>query len=183
MTDPAPRQPSHLVVGHLNKAHGTGGELFVWSLTDRPESTFVAGVRFELAQATRQEPDPELPGLTIESVRPYKRGYLVKFEHVDDRTQAELFRGRYLLRPFEEAEPLAEGEVFYHQLLGLRVTTAEGRDLGEVSEVYELQPADLLEVRGPEGTRLIPFTPQVVAELDLEEGRIVVDPPEGLLEL
>lgn len=153
------------------------------SLTDHPEATFASGVTFDLADATGNEPDPTLPGLTVEEVRPYRQGFLVKFEQVGDRTTAEVFRGRYLLRALEETEPLAEGEFFYHQLLGMDVSTVDGRALGEVVEVYELQPSQMLEVRGPEGIRLIPFSGSVVTEVDVEEGRIVVDPPDGLLDV
>ena len=175
--------PTHLVVGLISKAHGTKGEVYVESLTDHPQATFVAGVSFELGDQSGNEPDPAMPDLILEAARPYRKGFLVKFEQVDDRTAAEFFRGRYLLRALEDAEPLEEDEVFYHQLLGMRVSTVDHRELGQVIEVYELHPAWMLEVRGPEGMRLIPFAPHVVAELDVDEGRIVIDPPEGLLDL
>ena len=101
----------------------------------------------------------------------------------DDRTAAERIKGRYLLRPYSEAAPPDEDEVFYHELLGMQVETDSGDVVGSVTEVYELAPADLLEVEGPDGTRLIPFSRQVVVEVDRSRGRIVVSPPEGLLDL
>lgn len=177
------RDPRFLVVGHLNKPHGTKGELFVWPLTDHPESVFAPGVVVSLGDPEDDEPDPDLPPLSIEAVRPFRRGYLVRFEGVEDRSQAELLKGRYLFRPTEELEPLAEGELFYHQLLDLEVVTVDGASLGRVTEVYELAPAHLLEVTGEGGQRLIPYLDHVVVEIDTEAGRMVIDPPEGLLDL
>lgn len=175
--------PRFLVVGHLNKAHGTKGELFVWPLTDHPDTTFVPGVVLEVAGPEGDEPDPSLGPLVLESVRPFRRGYLVRVQGIPDRTAAETLRGRYLLRALEDVEPLVEGELFYHQLLGMRVVTEKGEEVGEIVEVYELQPADLLEVRGRGGLRHIPFLESIVRRVDVEARVMIVTPPEGLLEL
>ena len=173
--------PPYLVVGHLNKCHGTKGELFAWPLTDHPESTYSPGVVLRLGTEEGDAPSPDLPPVEIQTVRPYRRGFLVKFVGVDDRTAAEHFKGFYLLKPFDEIEELAEGEVFYHQLLGMRVRTAEGREVGVVVEVYELRPAELLEVHGPDGIVLVPLLPHIVKSVDQEAEEIIIDPPEGLL--
>jgi len=116
-------------------------------------------------------------------VRPFRRGVLVSFEGVSDRNQAELLRGLYVYRAAAELEPLAEGEVFYHQLLDMQVVTVDGVALGKVTEVYELRPADMLQVSGERGQTMIPYLDHVVVEVDTEAGRIVIDPPEGLLDL
>lgn len=173
--------PPFLVVGHLNKAHGTRGELFVWPLTDHPETHFAPGVVHLPGDDEGHAPSPDLAPLTIESVRAYRKGFLAKFRGIDDRTAAEQVRGRYLLRPFDTIDELAEGEVFYHELLGSTVVTSDGSVLGSVSEVYAVKPADLLEVAGPDGTIMLPLIPEMVVEIDREARRVVVDPPEGLL--
>jgi len=175
--------PPFLVVGHLNKAHGTKGELFVWPLTDHPEGVYAPGVILRVGDWEARAPDPDMPPLRVTNVRPFRRGYLVSFAGIEDRTQAEMFTGRYLLRAFEELEPLAEGELHYHQFLGLRVVTTDGREVGEVTELYELRPADLLEVSDGERQVLIPFLESLVVRVDLEGGVMVIDPPEGLLDL
>lgn len=183
MADDAARSnPDFLVVGHLSKVHGIRGELYVWSLTDHPETTFRAGVTLHVSDVQGDRPSDLFPDLEVESVRPYKQGFLVKFVGLDDRTEAERFRGRYLLRPFEEAEELEEGEVFYHQLLGMEVHTVEGRELGVVQEVYEVGRADLLEVRGAAGVVHVPFVESMIREVDVEARRLVLDPPDGLLD-
>jgi 16S rRNA processing protein RimM len=175
--------PSYLVVGHLNKAHGTKGEIFVWPLTDHPEGTFAPGVILFVGDDTGNAPDPTRPSLAIESARPFRRGYLLRIKGVNDRDAAEALQGLYVLRPADELEGAEDGEFFYHELLGLTVTTVDGETVGEVVELYELRPADLLEVEGSSQTHYIPFLASLVKEVDLEAGVLVIDPPEGLLEL
>jgi 16S rRNA processing protein RimM len=130
-----------------------------------------------------EAPAASWPSLILEAARPFRRGFLVRFEGIGDRSEAEALHGRYLFRPRGEVEELQDGEVFYHQLLGLRVVTVAGAELGDVVEVYELRPSDLLEVRGPDGTRHIPFHRSIVREVDIAGGRLVIDPPDGLLDL
>jgi 16S rRNA processing protein RimM len=175
--------PAFLVVGHLNKPHGTKGELFVWPLTDHPESVYAPGAVLLLGNDEGSEPDPSLGSVTIHAVRPFQKGYLLSLDGVYDRNQAEQLRGRYVLLPMESIAPLEEGEVFYHQLLGMEVVTKQGIRVGEIAEVYELRPAHLLEVHGPEKVVMIPFLSHIVIEVDREAGRMVIDPPEGLLDL
>jgi len=179
----AEEHPPFLVVGHLNKAHGTKGELFVWPLTDHPGSHFAPGVVLLPATDEARRPSAEYPALEVETVRAYRKGFLVKFARHDDRNAAEALRDLYLLRPFEEIDDLEEGEIFYHELLGAEVVTVDGVALGSVREVYALRPSELLEVVGPDGTHLIPFSPQVVRSFERERRRVVIDPPPGLLEL
>jgi len=177
------QDPRFLVVGHLNKAHGMKGELFVWPLTDYPGSIFAPGVVLRMGPEEGDEPDPDMPPLRIEAVRPFRQGFIVAFGGVGDRSRAEAMRGRYLFRSFDEVEPLAEGEVFYHRLLGMEVFTEGGERIGEIVEVYEARPADLLEVRRPEGVVMIPFLDHIIVSVDADMGRMIIDPPEGLLDL
>jgi len=183
MTEGGRPDPLHLVVGHLSKAHGTKGELFVLPLTDHPEGTYVPGVVLSPGGVGVEGPDPDLPPLRIREVRPFRGGFLVAFHGIDDRNEAEPLRGYYLYRATAELEPLAEGEVFYHELLGMEVFTVAGERIGEVREVYDIRPADLLEVRGEGKEHMIPFLEHIIVEVDRERRRIVVDPPEGLLDL
>lgn len=182
MMDPT-TDPAWLAVGHINKPHGIKGEMFVWPLTDHPEGTFAPGVVVHPAEPSGRAPDPDATPLTIDTVRPYRRGFLVRFEGTTDRDGAELLRDRYLLRRLDDLEPLGEDEVFYHQLIGMRVELADGSLVGTVREVYELRPSDMLEVRTATGTVLIPYIRRVVTEVHRDERRLVIDPPEGLLDL
>lgn len=174
--------PEHLVVGHIPKPHGTRGEVFVWPLTDRPDEIFVVGRELILGEEDGRVV-PGSPSLEVERVRSFKRGLLVKFRGLDDRTVVEPLAKRYLLVPMGELSPLEEGELYYHQLLGLEVVTHTGEVVGRVREVYETQPMHLLEVEDDGRLRLIPFAQELVREVDLTARRMVIDPPSGLLEL
>jgi 16S rRNA processing protein RimM len=178
--------PRYLVVGHLNKAHGTKGEIFVWPLTDHPESSFAPGVVLYLGDENGELPtdhptDP--PTLRIDASRAYRRGFLVRFEGRHDRRTLEGLLGRYVMRGMEQLEDLAEGETFYHDLLGMEVVTVEGERVGEVIEIYELNPVDLLEIRGPEKDFMIPYIAEMIHSVSVADNRIVLDPPPGLLEV
>ena len=174
------QDPRFLAVGHLAKAHGTKGELFVHPLTNHLDRVYAPGAVLLLGD---EEPDPDLPPLRVVSTRPLRGGLLVSFGGVEDRNRAELLRGRYLFLETEALAPLAEDELFYHDLLGMRVVTVGGAEVGRVTEVYEVEPAHLLAVRGDTGEHLIPLRRELVVELDVEGRRMVIDPPEGLLEL
>lgn len=179
----ARNDPSHLVVGYLTKPHGIKGEISVSLLTDHPERVFASGVVVSLGGRDDDAPDPDLPPLRVESTRPFRGGLLVRFGGVDDRNQAELLCGKYAFRPVDELEPLSEGEHFHHQLMGLTVVTVDGRDVGSVTQIYDLSPADLLEVHGEGGVVMVPYRREIVVDVDVEGGRITIDPPEGLLDL
>jgi 16S rRNA processing protein RimM len=175
--------PDHLVVGHVSKPHGTKGEVFVWPLTDRPEEVFAAGQTVVLGDDRGSITQP-VDALEVERLRPFKRGQLVKFTGRDDREAVEDLAGRYLLVPATDLRELEEGEVFYHQLLGAEVVTSDGEVVGRVREVFETEPAHLLEVKTDEGkVHLVPFSKRIVREVDAEAGRILIVPPPGLLEL
>lgn len=175
--------PGHLAVGHMVRPHGIQGELFVSTLTDHPEGTFAPGVVLRPGDPSGLEPDPDLPPLRVTGARPFKDGFLVTFGGVESRSQAEAFRGRYLLRPTAELERPAPGEYWHHQLMGLEVTTAGGVRVGLVRELLEMAGSDLLAVEDGEREHLIPFRKEFIVEVDLAEGRLVVAPPEGLLDL
>lgn len=175
--------PSFFVVGHLSKPHGNKGDLLVWPLTDHPEGTFAHGVVLRLGTGDADGPHPDLAPVRVEAARPFRKGYLVRFAGVDDRQQAEVLRGHYLFTEADALEPLADGELFYHQLLGMEVVTLDGTSVGHITEVYESSPADLLQVQGKDRQVMVPFLKHLVVEVDGESGRMVIDPPDGLLDL
>ncbi|MBX6365870.1 MAG: ribosome maturation factor RimM [Gemmatimonadetes bacterium] len=181
MAPGGPSQPERLVVGHVTKPHGTKGEVYVWLLTDRAEEVFAPGRELLLGDE-EGDAGAENEALRVEGAREFKRGLLVKFAGVDDRSAAEALVRRYLLVPLAELAPLEEGEVYYHQLLGAEVVTTSGVVVGRVREVYDTEPAHLLEVEAEGGKlHLVPFTERIVRRV--AAGRVEIEPPEGLLEL
>jgi 16S rRNA processing protein RimM len=176
-------QPSHLVVGHVTKPHGTKGELFVWPLTDHVDDIYAPG-REVLIGDEHGALDAEAGALVVESARDFKRGLLVKFTGLLDRSAVEDLGNRYLLVPIGAAPQKEEDEVYYHELLGMQVVTKDGESVGEVREVYETEPAHLLEVKSSEGKiHLIPFAERIVKKVDADARQIVIKPPPGLLDL
>jgi 16S rRNA processing protein RimM len=176
--------PTHLVVGHITKPHGTKGELFVWPLTDHADEVFAEGRALLLGDSSGNLDVSETEPLIVESTREFKRGVLVKFKGRAGREAVEDLAQRYVLAPVEELPPPEEDEVYYHQLLGMKVVTNEGQLVGSVKEVFETYPAHLLEVRTESGKiHLIPFAERIVKKVDVDGGEIVIKPPPGLLEM
>ena len=177
-------QPSHLVVGHVTKPHGTKGELFIWPLTDHVPEVFAEGRALLVGDANGNLDAEYAEPVVVESTREFKRGLLVRFRGREDREAVAELAQRYVLAPVEELTPPGEDEVYYHQLLAMKVVTNEGQYVGQVREVYETYPAHLLEVKTEDGrTHLIPFAERIVKKVDVENGEIVIKPTPGLLEI
>lgn len=170
-----------LLVGRVRKPHGVRGELFVWVETDRPEAVFRPGRTLWMGEEERGPGDVTV---TVERSRPFKDGVLVKLVGHTSRTEAlEEMRGRALFVRRADAPPLEEDEVYYHELMGLRVI-AGGVEVGTIRDVYETPGADLLVVRREGGKELlIPFAREIVVRIAVAEGVLEIDPPAGLLDL
>ncbi|GAA2290915.1 ribosome maturation factor RimM [Actinomadura sp. NPDC048955] len=164
-----------LVVGRIGRPHGVRGEVTVDVRTDEPESRFVPGT----ALAT----DPVTAGpLTIERKRWHSGRLLVRFAGVGDRDAAEELRGTWLVVDPGDIPPSADPDDFHDQeLLGLAVVTTDGTEVGLVADVLH-HGQDLLVVRGAGGEKLVPFVAALVPEVDVPGGRLVIDPPPGLLD-
>lgn len=167
-----------LVVGRVGRAHGLRGEVALDVRTDDPDTRFADGSRLVT------DP-PERGPLTVAGTRWHSGRLLVRFAGVDDRSAAEALRGTELVVDSDDLPPLADPEEFYdHQLEGLAVVTVDGRDLGAVAEVLHPPGGDLLVVRDAAGREvLLPFVAAMVPAVDLAAGRLVADPPPGLVEL
>jgi 16S rRNA processing protein RimM len=110
----------------------------------------------------------------VEWSRASQPGLVVKLRGIDNRTLAELFRGRYLELPDEQMRSLEEGRFYHRQVVGLAVVTTSGRSLGVIAEVLE-RPANDVWVCDERGIEhLIPATKDAVLEVDLSGGRVVV---------
>ena len=174
--------PEFAIVGRIRKAHGIRGEVVVEPLTDAPDAVFAAGRRV-FAGTTEGERARDGAELAVNEVRPFREGLLVRFDRIPDRTAAELWRDRYLLLPVAELTPLAEDEVYIHDLVGMKVVLISGEPLGDVLEVYEVPQGLVLDVkRVAGGTVMLPFSPDVVKRVSAATRTIEVDPPEGLLD-
>ncbi|HEU4884856.1 MAG TPA: ribosome maturation factor RimM [Longimicrobium sp.] len=179
MTDSS---PEYLIVGTIQKPHGIKGELFVRLETDRPDAVFAAGRALMLGDGQGRPSDAVL---TVERARAFKGGMLVKVAGQGARTpELDELRGRTLLIPRDQAAPPEEDEVFYHDLLGMKVVTAAEGEVGTIDDVYDAPAGPMLSVRR-QGAKelLIPFARQMVRRVDVGEKVLELDLPAGLLEL
>ena len=179
--------PDCASVGRVRRPHGVRGELVVEAFTDEPDAIFAPGRR--LFQGTPDgalwlNPRARTPReLHVTALRPMMHGWLVTLDVVTDRTEAERWNGRHLMVPVDELSEPGEGEVFAHDLVGMRLLDADtGDELGEVIEFYELPQGLLLEFRGKLGVASLPFVDEFVEEVDREGRTIRVRLPDGLLD-
>ncbi len=164
------------VVGRIGRAHGLAGEMTVEVRTDEPDARFAPG-------ALLFTDPPERGPVTVDDTHWHSGRMLLRLRGVEDRTAAEGLRGTLLEVDVDPAERPADPEEYFdHQLVGLRVVTTTGDDVGQVAEVVHLPAQDLLAVHRPDAADVfIPFVAVFVPEVDLGAGRIVIDPPPGLL--
>jgi 16S rRNA processing protein RimM len=167
-----------LVVGRIAKAHGVGGEVSVDVRTDDPDGRFTIGATLDT------EPAENGP-LTVERARWHSGRLLVSFGSVTDRTAAEQLRGTMLVVDSATSGLTGDVDDFWdHDLIGLAAVIVDGPAIGEVIDVLHPPGTAVLVVRRETGDEaLIPFVREIVPAVDLAARRVLVDPPEGLLEL
>jgi 16S rRNA processing protein RimM len=166
-----------VVVGRIGRPHGVRGEVTVEVRTDDPDLRFVPGA------VLRTDP-PERGPVTIAGVHWHSGTLLLRLEGIDSREAAETVRNTELLVGVADLPEIEDPDSYYdHQLVGLTARLPDGGVLGEIVVVrHEAQ--DLLVVRRADGPDvLIPFVSAIVPTVDLDGGYVVVDPPEGLLDL
>jgi 16S rRNA processing protein RimM len=176
-----PRSAVDLVVGRIGRAHGIRGEVAVEVRTDDPDARLAVGSRLGTDPADRGP-------LTVTEARPRSGGLIVAFAGICDRAAAEALRGTLLLVDAATLPALDDPDEFYdHELVGLAVQLPDGTPVGAVHKVVHGPGGDLLVVRANEdpqaGEHLVPFVRAIVPTVDVAGGRVVIDPPPGLLEL
>jgi 16S rRNA processing protein RimM len=176
---------AELVVGRVVRPHGVRGEVVVEIRTDSPDERFVPDAMVGTDPA-------EVGPLRIVAVRRHygrteggRSRLLVQFDGYADRDEAETLRGVYLTVDSASLPPLQDPDEFHdHQLVGLAAVNPDGDVLGRVVRVEHAPASDLLVLARPDGREaLVPFVKAIVPEVDLAAGRVVLTPPEGLLDL
>ena len=159
-----------VIVGHIFSVHGRSGAVRAKVLSDVPH-------RFDVGRELHIRGVPYV----ITSSTPARAGQLIlKFQGVDFPAAAEHLVDAPVTIPQGSVPSLPEGEYFHFQLLGLRVLTEEGEDLGQVCEILETGSNDVYLVSGGSGELLVPALVEVVREVRVSEGLMVVRLPEGL---
>ena len=162
---------SKIVVGRVKAAWGLKGDVKIDLLSDVPD-------RFEPGNMVHVNNKPT----RVQRSRLVRGGMLLKLDIVNGRNQAELLLGKEITISPEQVSPPPEGSYYHFQVLGLDVFSQEGEKLGKVHEIVETGANDVYVV-SLEGRRdiLIPALENVILDVDLERGSMVVRLPEGLV--
>lgn len=161
-------------LGQIGAAHGVRGEVRLRSFTAQPPAIASYG--------PLETEDGRV--FEIEELRPAKDHFVARFAGVRDRTAAERLANLKLYVPRERLPEPRQSDEFYHaDLIGLAAVDGTGRQLGTVVALHNFGAGDLVEVQRPghRSTVILPFTEAAVPIVDIAGGRIVIDPPEGLL--
>ncbi|HXG90210.1 MAG TPA: ribosome maturation factor RimM [Vicinamibacterales bacterium] len=166
-----------VLVGFIARTHGNRGEVILKSETDFPESRFRVGARL-----LGRVGEGAVETLAVTAVR-FQQGRpilgIAGFSSIND---AERLTGMVLKVPPTEQDPLPAGSFYHHQLIGCAVVTAAGETVGKVSKVDGDGEATRLVVRGTRAEVLIPLA-EAICQVDVAAKRIVITPPDGLLEV
>ena len=169
-----------VAVARIIGAHGREGEIRVKVTSDVPG-------RFDEGQTLLLSQDGgSSDGRTCQIANSRSTGskgndvLIISLHGYRDRDQALKLAGHWLCVPQSEVPAAEEGEYFHYQLIGLKVRTVDGEDLGELAEILETGSNDVYVVAGDGGEVLVPALSRVVREIDIDAGLMVVDLPEGL---
>lgn len=131
----------------------------------RGRPVFVGGVRRVIMRARQDQ-----------------EAWILKLEGLDDRSEVEALRGELLETPDREVIRDDDESFFVHELIGLRVLTTDGHDLGAITEVLQSGAADVYVIRGPEGEVLIPAIGEIVQSISVTDGVVRITPLPGMLD-
>jgi 16S rRNA processing protein RimM len=118
--------------------------------------------------------------LRVRQARLFKGQGLLELEGIDDRDAAEFWRDARIYVPAVSVAPLDEGEYYYRQIVGLSVITEQGETLGHVTEILPTGANDVYVVQGANGEILLPAIKEVIREIDLHTGTVLVRLLDGL---
>ena len=165
----------YLRVGVISSTHGLKGEVKVFPTTDDPE-------RFRDLKQVFLDTGKEYLPLKITGVRFFKNQVILKFKEFQDINEVERYRGRDLLITRDQAVPLEENENFITDLIDLEVFDDTEQRLGILTDVLQTGANDVYVVETDEGKQiLLPAIPSCILKVDLENERMLVHVPEGLL--
>lgn len=161
-------------VGRIVKAHGVRGGLKILPYGE----SIAHRKRGDLLFLKKK--DGVFDKITLQRVQSAGRYLIVNAEEVKDRNEAEELVGSELFLPEELLPSLEEGEFFYYQLIGLEVRTVDGHKVGILESIFETPAHDVYVVRDGEDEILIPAVEDVVLEVNVSGGYLVIDLLEGL---
>lgn len=166
-------------VGKIVNTHGIKGDLKILSQTDFPELRFGKGSELILLSPD----ESQRLNVQVEGSREQKGLYFVRFKGWNDINQVEKYKGWSVKVDEEDLAELEEDEYYFHEIIGCRVATAEGRELGTVKEILTPGANHVWVVKPPKGKDiLIPVIDEVVVDVDVDNKLITVELMEGLVD-
>ena len=168
---------SMAVVGRIARAHGIRGQVIVNPETDFPDERFQAGAELFIERGGAVE------ALRVTTVRFHRERPVIGIAGVETMNDAEALAGCELRVPLDRLTPLPPDTFYRHDLVGCQVTTRDGREIGPVRDVEGSLIGSRLVVEGADGEVLIPMVAAICVEVKPAAKRIVIDPPDGLLEV
>lgn len=166
---------ARVLLGVVAAPHGVRGLVRIRSFTEDPMDIAAYG---ELSDETGKK------RYRVEALSAVKGAVLARLEGVADRTAAEAVRGLRLYVERERLPATGEREWYEADLIGLAAIGRDGRDWGKVMAFHDFGAGSTMEVSGGSASRhsvMLPFTDEAVPEIDVPGGKVVVDPPAGIL--
>ena len=157
-----------ICVGAIAGAFGVQGEVRLKSFCAQPA---------DIAEYGALTTEDGTRSFQIRLTRPVTGGLGARLTGIATREEAEALKGTTLWAPRAALPQLPDDEFYHADLIGLQVFDTGGAPLGRVRAIYDHGAGDILEIAGPSGLVLLPFTRAVVPTVDLASGRIVADPP------
>jgi 16S rRNA processing protein RimM len=166
-------EPTFLAVGRLLRPHGLTGELLMDIYTDFPE---------RLKMGSQVYVGEDHRPTIIRSRRGANNGFLIGFKNITDSESAGELRNQIVYVMTKDIPPLPDGDYYHHQILGLKVITEDGNELGIISSILDTGSNDVYVIQPGVGKEiLIPNISAVVKEINLEKGEMHIHLMEGLL--
>jgi 16S rRNA processing protein RimM len=176
-TAPEPQAPERLVpLGEIVATHGIAGWLKLNPYNSK-SPTLVSTRKIFL------EKDGARSAHRVQAIKPHKNQLLVRLQGVDGIDAAEKWIGAIVSVAELDLPALSADEYYYYQVVGLEVFDTHGNRVGTIARLLSTPGGDLYVVQGEAKEYLIPVTKEIVEKIDFTTGRIIINPPEGLLEL
>ena len=172
--DPIPAGGGFVCLGVISGARGMRGEVRIKSFTEKADDIAAYGRVYDESGGR---------SWSIEVSGQARGQVIARLDGVEDRAAAEALKGLLLHVPRAVLSELGDDEYYHADLVGLRAELAGGGAMGTVRAVHDFGAGPILEIaaEGDSGV-LVPFTRAAVPEVDMAAGKVVVDPPAGLLE-
>jgi 16S rRNA processing protein RimM len=179
-TDRLPRelQDDFVLIGEVVKPHGIRGEIKVYPFSEQPEN-FKKYKKIVLQPSA----DAEKQAYTVAGCRVQGKLAIIQLDEIKTRDDAEVLQGSGVWLDKAWLPPLASDEYYWHQLKGLEVETETGRPLGRVTGLFHTAAHDIMIVSGTGGELMIPVKEDIVRNINSREGKVIITPPPGLLEM